>query len=288
MPLDISTDLPDSRALVLGQLVTQESAVNAIVSVWQALSRKASVLVQAMQTQLTDLDEKAQTFPIKKADYKELLKLVKDFSFVTYSDTLVTVPEGFTGQYTDFLLNLNTIGAAIALKAPKLIDEYTRELAIFITNKDARQSLRSLDSFYKTVQHDRLEYEKALKVFVDARQPTRSRVRLGSVIERFQDLEQVFYQAERLEALRKEFHYTELLAGVTKASELLKTVKDRFEDDSDITFSKDAVKNLATGAYEMAEYVELVATYGYLVESALGAIQASVEQLNDLFKKQAG
>ena len=287
MPLEISTELPDSRDLILGQLITQESAVAAVVSVWQAITKKTLLLVNTMVPQLTDLDEKAQTFPIKKTEYKDLLKRVKDFAFVTYSDTLVTVPEGFTGHYVPFLVGLKAIGAELALKAPKIVENYGLELSMFLSNKDARQSLKSHDSLYKTVARERDGYYKELKGFIDPKQPTRSRVRLGSLVDRFQELEQLFYQAEQLEELRKDLRYKELLAGIGKASELLKLIKERFESGELTTASKESIKNLATGAYEIAEYMELIATYGYLVESALGATNALAEQLNDLFKRQA-
>ena len=287
MPLDISSELPDSRTLVLGQLVTQESAVNAVVSVWQAITKKTMVLVQSMMPQLTDLDAKAQTFPIKTSQYKDLLKLLKGFSFITYSDTLVTVPEGFTGSYIEFLTGLKAIGAELALKAPALIEDYGRELSMFLSNNEARQSLKSHDQLYQKATREREHYYKELKHFIDPKAPTRSRVRLGSLIDRFQDLEAVFYHAEHLEDLRKDLRYKEMLAGVARASELLGLIKTRFEDGELTTASKESIKNLANGAYEVAEYMELVATYGYLVESALGCTQALATQLNDLFKRAA-
>ena len=155
---------------------------------------------------------------------------------------------------------------------------------MFLSNSDIRMSLKSHEAHYKQVKEERLSYEQSIKTFFDPKFPTRSRLPIGNIMERFNDLEELYRLTEQLIGIQKDQKFKEMSVEVKKASEMLGLIKYRLDSEEIDNVSGQVAKNLATGAFEVAEYVEAVALFGYYSESAVASTQNITTKLTELFK----
>ena len=284
MSLDIAASLPDGQDYLMTRLFAEEGVSNSVVNLLKQILPKSSSMIQSFVPNLKELDDRAMASKLNNTEYKAVLVAMKGFSFMTYMDTLVMVPEGFSGSFTDYLKALIAQGKMMSAKAPKVVSDYTLELSMFLSNTDIRTSLKSHEAHYRQVKEERLSYENAVKTFFDPKFPTRSRLPIGNIMERFNDLEDLFHLTEQLIGIQKDQKFKEMSVEVKKASEMLGLIKYRLDSEEIDNVSGQVAKNLATGAFEVAEYVEAVALFGYYAETAIASTKNITEKLTELFK----
>jgi len=284
MSLDIAAALPDGQEYLMTRLFAEEGVSNSVVNLLKQILPKSSSMIQSFIPNLKELDDRSMISQLSTKEYKDVLHAMTGFSFMTYMDTLVMVPEGFSGKFTDYLKALIAQGKMMSQKAPKIVADYSLELSMFLSNSDIRMSLKSHEAHYKQVKEERLSYEQSIKTFFDPKFPTRSRLPIGNIMERFNDLEELYRLTEQLIGIQKDQKFKEMSVEVKKASEMLGLIKYRLDSEEIDNVSGQVAKNLATGAFEVAEYVEAVALFGYYSESAVASTQNITTKLTELFK----
>jgi len=284
MSLDIAAALPDGQEYLMTRLFAEEGVSNSVVNLLKQILPKSSSMIQSFIPNLKELDDRSMISRLSTKEYKDVLHAMTGFSFMTYMDTLVMVPEGFSGKLTDYLKALIAQGKMMSQKAPKIVADYSLELSMFLSNSDIRMSLKSHEAHYKQVKEERLSYEQSIKTFFDPKFPTRSRLPIGNIMERFNDLEELYRLTEQLIGIQKDQKFKEMSVEVKKASEMLGLIKYRLDSEEIDNVSGQVAKNLATGAFEVAEYVEAVALFGYYSESAVASTQNITTKLTELFK----
>lgn len=210
-----------------------------------------------------------------------VLKKVSSVNFLAYEETSVQVPEGFDGQLIPYLEVLIMQSKVVLTHGIEVIRDYNTELAMFLSNKDMRQTLKSLSQTYRNVREERMEYEKQVQKFFDKNHSTISRRRLGDVIERFSDLKKIYELEEKLTQIRKQQNIKEISAEIQRASDMLGLIKKRLDAGEIDDVSGQAAKNLAEGAYEVAKYAEYMSMYLYFMET----VSASIGNMTDKFEE---
>lgn len=222
---------------------------------------------------------------LNNSQRQTLVKEVAKYSFSTYEDTVISVPEGFNGSLITYLEVLVGQGKVVLDHGQNVIKDYNRELAMFLSNLDARASLKSHSQQYRQIRLEREAYQSAVEAFFNKKNASLSRQRLGSVIERFGDLDKVFLLEEKLIGVKKEQDFKTVIAEIQRTVDMMALVKARIDDKSIEKISGQVIKNLAEGAYEVAKYAEYMSLYSYFVESALASVNNLSTQLSELFGK---
>jgi hypothetical protein len=273
-----STETLQSLHAVLA-LESLSNSSNGILNAFSRLIPKTHELLVSISNPLRDLvSPTTPSTPLKTAQYRKVIQKIRALSFLSYADTLIMVPEGFQGQVVSYLKYLNLHRTDNIQKASLVMDDYIQELSVFLNNADARTAIKSHEAFYKKMKAERLDREKHIKAFFS---PTdvRSRVKLSTVFARFGEFEQAFEEAERLQMTEeKQKALSQLLNQVTHASELLKLLKEKLENNELNVVSGDMAKHIATGAYEAACYIEMVTMYTFASEVMLSCVKELAEQ----------
>lgn len=264
------------------RLVVESSVMADVLSTFSRILPKSKELITGFLPDLQKLSQEP-SIPLQTKEFKQALKRVEGLNFLHYEDTLVSVPEGFTGRYVPFLDMMLETQPSLLKHCSTLLQEYETELSMFLSNGDHRLSQKSSDFQYKALAIHRTKYEKKLKPFFDEHRAGLTRQKLGTVFTRFADLNDAFILAEKLQAAVSRSSYDKLLQQVNTVSDLLDLIHQRIEDRSVGQVSGAMAKNIAQGAYEMGKLVELVSLYSYLSQTTLNAIKATAEGLERLF-----
>lgn len=204
---------------------------------------------------------------------KSVLKLVEHQSFLDYERTLVQVPEGFTGDLLTYLKELCRIGEEMTTQAVGELQTYVLILSAFLSNADARNSLRDQRSFAARLKMQREHALDRIAPFFK-KNSALSLQPIGNVFSRFADLNAIYVEAARLQGIENRQSYRDIKKTVDEAVGCLKLIKDRADDHDIESVSGPMAKNIADGARVVAEYVEFVAVYAYHVESVLSSVIA--------------
>jgi hypothetical protein len=249
------------------------------LSLFKTFLPKAAELLRSYLPNLSNLAD-TQTAKLTNKSRRDVVTKLSKNSFITYEDTLVFVPEGFKGKYEDFMDVLLAVGKSITFDAVKVVADYNTELAIFLSNADLRNAVKSHTAHYEKIKKTRENHTKHIEAYFKSN-TTLSRQKLSSVADRFQDFVSIFNKEEELRALKARQNYQALIGEVQKTNDLLLLIKARLESGDIGKFSSQVAKNLADGSYEVAKYIEFVAIYGYRLESLL----ASINNTADLFDR---
>lgn len=264
-----------------GRLVVESISSGNVLSVFRRIIPKARDLISGFFEGLSSLAGSSKT-DYKEMDsiYSKVIKEITKLNFLAYKDTLVSVPEGFQGKlepYLKFMLTTGRLNLELGLKA---VRSYNVELSAFLSNADIRTSLHTHNELYTKIRQERMQQEKALAVFFK-KGNTLSRRPLGSLMDRFSDLETCFRSATALESSRKEQNYQLMLDEIKRSVELLDLIRQRSEEGSIEKISGPMAEHLARGAYEIASYAENTVIYGYHLETITSTVRNIALQLQD-------
>ena len=269
------------------RLAVESIANGDVLGIFRRVIPKARNLISGFFESLASLEISTEISATESKDidkvYAKILKELSKFNYLAYKDVLVSVPEGFQGKlhpYLRFMLTTGKVNLELGLQA---VRSYNTELSVFLSSSDIRTSLTAHNELYTKIRHERMAQQKAMAVFFK-NGSTLSRRPLGSLIDRFGDLEDCFRDATALESIRKSQNYHTLLSEVKRSVELLDLVRKRSEEGSIDKISGPMAKHLADGAYETASYVENTVVYGYHLETITSTVRNLATQLQESFR----
>lgn len=266
------------------RLVIESITSPDVIGTFNRIIPKARGLISNFFDGLKTLDiSSRENYKGMDSVYAKVLKNASSVNFLAYKDLLVSVPEGFQGKlipYLQFLNNAGRLNTKLGLEAVK---SYNVELSAFLSNSEIRTSLFAHNALYDKIRNERMSQQKALSVFFK-NGSTLSRRPLGSLIDRFGELEVCFRTATSLESVRTEQTYKTLLDEIKRSVELLDLIQKRASEGSVDKISGPMAKHLANGAYEIASYVENTVLYGYHLEVVISTVRNMAEQLQGIFQ----
>ena len=284
MPLMQEVSVAPSYDYLRSRLVAEAEVGTSALSIFKNIIPASIELISSNFTALANFvsGERADLKGVKSSDRRALIRALEKFDYIAYEETLIVVPEGFEGKLIPYLQVLLSQSTSIQKDIEATLSQFTTELGVFLSNKDAQIALSGVVDAYKKARTQREAYTKATKAFYGAKNQARSRVRLRDAIDRSRDLVQIFELEAKIKRARDQISYKAIQAEADKAVKMLGLVRERLDRGDIENVSPMVAKKLSEGAYEVASYLEYMGVYSYYLETALGSIQATSDILAQL------
>lgn len=188
------------------------------------------------------------------------------FKYTYISQTVVSVPEGFSGHMPDYLkFMVRSIDAeqGVYSMTVNILDDYQAMLSVFLSNKDAK-----LASFEQRKLIDEAEtFVAATKKTFHSFFPTntgKSKARLGQIFESLTQVRESFPSTAALITHYKQFPIEDIKARVDRCVGLLTLVTEQASGgDSIESISPAVARKLADGAMVIGQLVEFLSAHRY-------------------------
>lgn len=277
--LDFDSNPKVSLESQLQRLALEASAVSNVIDTFKGIVPSLAEKLREVYASLKSDDDLSRELKNTRNKFGDVKSKFAHASFLNYSKTAVSVPEGFKGNLLDYIQVLAGMSQEIFLEANKTLGSYNFALAAFISNKESKTSLQDHSHLFHQVAKRREELNDRLKPFF----PTTSNLSknyLGDVISRFADVEALVAQSEKLNQQRKSQNIKDITEAVKKSVDMLDIIIEDTQSNGVAKVSGAAAMNISQGAYELGKYVEFIAIYRYRVEQALTAVGSLVESLD--------
>lgn len=195
---------------------------------------------------------------------RDALAAVDRLQFVSFSERIVNVPEGFKGKYIPYAQTLVKIVNEVYKAQLTVIPEYTKLLSQFLTNKDDKISLKDHTNFYRQVAKEVKDYQETLDLYKG--NASRTKLRMKDVISRFADLKELFHLVNVLTDSQSRAQLTHIRDEVQHCVDLLDLIIDGIQKKTITNISPEAGNNIATGAFEIGRYVRFISQVYFTVE----------------------
>lgn len=260
-----------------------KSAISSFKEVIPALANK----IKEQSSML--FDSSSENIQMKEitSDKNEISKIISNNSAtISFSDSeklLIVIPEGFNTTFLNALYTYNSTTPEIFKFVNATLLEYNFMLSSFITNKDNKISNKDHTVFYRKVTDTRETFLKQISKHYKESDKTFNY--LGSVIDRFADIELIHKELVKLNKLNDEFNINKLKNNVRQSCELIDIICKNANDDSVANISNVTINNLSVGAYEIAKLIEFIALYKFKIEQLTVAIQKTLDIIKKAIQK---
>lgn len=286
----MSTITPDGASTLslesqLEQLALESEALANVIETFRSVIPN---LVTSLREKLAILRGDDREHYTDTTDFKKNFDVLKNrtnnVAFTAYAKTLVMVPEGFNGNLVEYLAFLERSSPAIFSEAQELLAEYNTIIAAFISNKESKISLKDHTAFFERVEATRSKINDELNTFFTgkAADSNKTRIYLGTVINRFAELETAAGHARKLEVTYANQNLKAIADGTNRVVELLNILIRSTSSTGVSKVSGPAAMNISKGAYTMGRFIEFISIYRFHTQLALKSYVTLVKQLNEI------
>lgn len=276
-------DTPSTLSLEshMARLSLEANAIGNVIDSFRnllpSLSDKLRTQFDALVTEDSLKDEVNEL----KLTFGKLKVKLPHASYVNYSKTLISVPEGFQGNFLEYVTTLSDMSQDVFQEANKTLAEYNFVLSAFITNKENKISLKDHSDLYKAVKVKREKLSDRIAAYFPQDSNT-SKAYLGDAIRRFADLDTLVHAVEKLNQQRKNQNIKDISEAVKKCVDLLKIIVEDTQNNGIVKVSGNAALNVSEGAYEIGKYVEFIAVYRFRVEQVVSSVEKLMKTLDTI------
>lgn len=268
LDIDCSTSLESQ----LDRLALESNFVTNLVDSFKSIIPDLAVkLVDSSDHFKANLFDKPRIKEIRAA-YDNVKNVYQHADFMNYRSMLVSVPEGFKGNFQAYLQMLCKLSPTVYKEANAFIAEYNFVLADFLTNKEAKKCNISHDVVYRKITASREANVKEIEHYFTAKSDS-SKARLGDVVGRFNELVNLSNGAIELEKNQSISNLQDLADGIAKSIYYLNIIKQNLEEDKISEVCGVTAASISNGAYEVAKYVEFVSIFRFKCEQATAAVE---------------
>lgn len=226
-------------------------------------------------------DDNSDTIKNAVKNFAELEKKLKYAEFVTYSKTLISVPEGFKGNLLDYIHMLDKLTPEVYSGINDTLTEYKAILSTFITNKDAKIGLKDETKFFLQLEKHRLEVVDQLDKFYP-KDSNVSKCYLGDALNRFGDVSELVTAIKSLDKKHVAQNIANMDNKIKECVDLLNVIIESINNKGIENVSGNASMNISKGAYEVAKYVEFVTVFRFKTMQAIASVDKLVIQLEEI------
>lgn len=226
-------------------------------------------------------DDNSDTIKNAVKAFTELDKKLKYAEYVTYSKTLVSVPEGFKGNLLDYIHLLDKLTPEVYNGINETLTEYKAILSTFITNKDAKIGLKDETRFFTQLEKHRLEVVSQLDKFFPADSNV-SKAYLGDTISRFTEVHELVTAIKALDKKHVAQNIANMDNKIKECVDLLNVIIASINEKGIENVSGNASMNISKGAYEVAKYVEFVTVFRFKTMQAIASVDKLITQLDEI------
>src|ERR1700752_9172 len=200
--------------------------------------------------------------------------------YLRYRDVLVRVPEGFTGDFLTYAIELNSIGRSIFGQITELFTDYRTTMSVIISEPRKLESLVDLSSIYKMSADIREQISKRIARFHNNNLVARAR--LITVLPRFGDSKALIAEIKKLSKIVELSEIKKIEALVKDTIKLLDILEKQIKDGVIKEVSSRTIKNISDGAYELARHVDQIVVFYYASLSLIGCCRLLFADLKEL------
>ena len=208
-------------------------------------------------------------------------KTILDIGIVTYGKTLLPVPEGLAKDisFIQYLSFLESISKDFDEGVRDILTEYKIVVSTFISNKEARSSIKDHSLFYKRIEKQRKALTDEMTSYFD-NALTRSRVPFEEIYSQTKDVYVAVDLSNKLHKNRQRSDVPGIKKHAQQCVEVLDMIIEQSEKNSLGSVSGAAAADLANGAMEMGRWLELVSIYNFRLDQAITSVKQQVEILS--------
>lgn len=206
------------------------------------------------------LDNINRSFGTMNNKVKDLAKKKGDLNFVLYNDILLPVPDGFKGNWTEYVETMMKHREQLIKTSLGSLDEFQVFISAFLSNKDSRIALQDNRNINLGKAKVRIEQTKAFDSFFDPN-GYNQRATVGKTFNSTADLHQGLKLSMDHWNYVKEVDLKGVKSKVGTLAERINTLISTYENHKDIEVSKQALLNIAEGSYETACQIEHMALF---------------------------
>ena len=214
-------------------------------------------------------------------NHKELDKKLKYAEFVTFSKTLISVPEGFKGNLLEYVILIDRLAPEVYNGINDTLTEYKAILSTFITNKDTKIALKDETGFFKKLENNRMDVIRQLDKFFPEDSNV-SKAYLGDALHRFKDVEELVIAVKSLDKNHIAQNISNMNNKINECVDLLNVIIENINNKGIENVSGNASMNISKGAYEIAKYVEFVTVFRFKTMQAIATVDKLVTQLDEI------
>lgn len=263
----------------LGRLALESSVISNVVEIFRDTLPSLQRDLKNAYHGLTESDELTKDVKVGLSHFTNVERRLPNAVFLDYSQTVVSVPEGFKGEILPYLDFLNGKTDELFLGANEIIGAYKVVLATFISDKENRTSLKDHTDLYLRVQKRREEIVEEITRFFP-KSTVNTKQRLSDVMGRFSDLPAIAKQMEKLNDSRRKNNLKTLSNSVREVSDLLDIIVEDVQNQGVAKVSGAAAMNVSKGAYELGKFVEIVAVFRAMVDQAVATTSKLMVQMD--------
>lgn len=266
------------------ELLTMEASVlSNVISTFRSILPNLSSKLETVCLNLQTSDDHTKTVE-ELNKFTEIKKdHIRNVGIVKHTDTLIPVPEGFDRkanmcQYLDSLIQACPL---VINGIQEILSEYHIVISTFISNKDAKKTLQDHSTFYKRIKKQRHDVTEPLSSYFDSG-VDRSRLPFGEVYNQSAELITAVEKINKLNKFRSMHDLKSVKNQVQDCSSLLKMIIDNSEKQDFTEVSGAVAMDLAEGAIEVGNWVELVSIFHFRVEQAIQNVKLQIEFVSKL------
>ena len=281
--LPIDTTPTYSLDTQMQRLAMEASVLSNVINSFRSVLPNLADKLSSLAANLKPVDDHTKTVNDLTKFVETHKEYIRNVGIVKHSETLIPVPEGFDSKakMCSYLDQLIQTAPSITHGIQEILSEYHIVLSTFISNKDAKTSVRDHSAFYKRIQKTRQEVSEPLASYFD-KGLDRSRLPFGMVYDQSQELITATQKVVELNKMRAKHDLKFVQKQVGECAQLLKMIVQQSERQDFTEVSGAVAMDLSNGAIEVGFWVELVAIYHYRVEQAIQAVKLQAEFISKL------
>lgn len=280
----MSTSELEHKAIVGIVQLNLESRVSAnVIDTFRNVFPSLQNYVADVVTNFKAFDETDATIARSARTIEQLMRNQVSINFATHGHNLVQIPEGFKDRYIPYFNWLGKEGLDYIEGSMKLLDAYYQDLAVFISNKDAKISTVDHSRTYADMEKALEKSKEGLASFFEAGSHT-ALAPIDQLFDRQVDIQTASRAAVDLNRRRLGLKPDLILKKANAISELLNLLVDSTQNKEIPEVSGAAAKAIAQGALVAARYVEFVGVIQYRIEEAINAMAICSEQISKISK----
>lgn len=265
--------------------INLESRVTAnVIDTFRNVFPSVNNYVQEVITNFKAFDETDAKIQNSVRELDRVLRKGVTVNFATQGHHLVQIPEGFKEHYVGYLNWLGKDGLEYIDGSMKLLDSYYQDLAVFISNKEAKLSKIDHTRSYAEMEKQLTKAKEGLASFFDPGSMT-ALAPIDQVFDRQADVQTSSKAAIDLNRRRIGLKPERILSKANAISELLSMLVDSTKNKEIPEVSGESAKSIAQGAFVAARYVEFVGVLQYRIEEAINAMAICVDQISNIDNK---
>ncbi len=276
-------DYTDNRSLeeLMNSIALESSIMLDIVEVFKNIVPKLSERLNGFKLSFSrDNSEEKPLFAEFSNLDKKVLGELNSLSYVELSHTLISVPEGFSGNLLSYNNTLLDISGEIYSHSLQVLADYHAILSNFITNKESQTSIKDYKSFSDRVSRTEGLLNERIYKFHKSGNP--SKTYFKNAFGRMSEVKDLSLITTKLFSNHSKVNLENIKESISKTTDLLDIITEQLASYDITKVSKQAASAIADGGYAVGKQIELTSAFYYRCIVALETTVKLFNQLKDI------